>query len=87
VAQRGIFWLEIQLSQSGVLSWEEMLRVSRTEGGPCRIDIVRDGKLRGHIELDTSGRFPGEVRRVDLKGREKASWRLRGDLTWEEVPP
>jgi hypothetical protein len=87
VARRGIFWFEIQLSQLGVLSWEERLKVSRSEGGPCRIDIILEDTLRGHIELDTSGRFPGEVRRVNRKGRERASWRLRGDLTWEEVPP
>jgi hypothetical protein len=84
---RTISWLEDELAQLGVLSWKETLEVSRSEGTPCRLDIVRDGKLRGHIELDMSGGFPGEVRRVDRKGRQRASWRLRGDLTWEEVPP
>jgi hypothetical protein len=87
VPLRTISWLHDQLIELDMLSWEEAMEVSRSEGTACRIDIVRNGELRGHIELDTSGGFPGEVRRVDRKGSERGAWRLRGDLTWEEVPP
>ena len=59
------------------------------EGGTttCRLDVVRleDGTRLGSIRLDTAVGFPGAVYRVD--GVESAHWRLRGDLTWEQIAP
>ena len=86
--QRSIAWLKEELRRLGLLGPGEVLEVSLSGGGACRLDILHadEHTLLGLVELDMSGGFPGEVRRVDLEGNEGTSWRLRGDLTWEAVP-
>jgi hypothetical protein len=88
--QRSKAWFEDQLRQLGLLEWDETLEVSPSDGTTaCRLDVVRfrEDTATGFIQLDMSRGFPGEVRRIDLEGRESTSWRLRGDLNWEVVPP
>ena len=87
--ERSLAWLEGELRDAGLLLDGEVVWVSRPDDGTrCRVDIVRleDDVVQGVIELDQSGGFPGTIRRVGLDGKPVASWRLRGDLTWEEVP-
>jgi hypothetical protein len=85
--QRSIAWLRDELGRLGLLAPGEMLEVSLSDGNACRLDIVHAHNPLGFVQLDMSEGFPGEVRRVDLEGNESTSWRLRGDLTWEPVPP
>jgi len=87
VPHRDIFWLSARLREIGLLAEGEELRLT-PEGctTDCRLDVVRheDGARLGSIRLDTTMGYPGEVYRVN--GVESAHWRLRGDLTWEQVP-
>jgi hypothetical protein len=87
--QRSIAWLKEELRRLGLLGPSEVLEVSLSEGGGCRLNILHadEHTLLGLVQLDMSGGFPGGVYRVDLEGKESTPWRLRGDLTWEAVPP
>jgi hypothetical protein len=84
---RDVSWLDGRLRHIGLLSEGEMIALG-PEGctDECRLDIVRtsDSARLGSIRLDTTAGYPGQVYRVD--GAESAHWRLRGDLTWEQVP-
>ena len=88
VPHRDLFWLGTRLREIGLLDEEEELRLT-PQGCTtnCRLDVVRyaDGARLGSIRLDTTMGYPGEVYRVN--GTESVHWRLRGDLTWEQVPP
>jgi hypothetical protein len=88
VPHRDIYWLDAQLRQIGLLGEGEGLELT-PEGCTlnCRLDVVRtsDEARLGSIRLDTAVGFPGAVYRVN--GVESAHWRLRGDLTWEQVAP
>ena len=88
VPHRDIYWLDAQLRQVGLLGEGEGLELT-PEGCTlnCRLDVVRtsDEARLGSIRLDTAVGFPGAVYRVN--GVESAHWRLRGDLTWEQVAP
>jgi hypothetical protein len=88
VPHRDIFWLEAELHSIRLLTEGERLELT-PEGCTtnCRLDVVSlsDGARLGSIRLDTAIGFPGAVYRVD--GVESAHWRLRGDLTWEQVGP
>jgi hypothetical protein len=86
--QRDIFWLDARLREIDLLNEGE--RLTLTPDGctlDCRLDVLRtnDDVRVGSIRLDTTGGFPGEVYRVN--GVESAHWRMRGDLTWEQVSP
>ncbi len=86
VPRREVFWLQSRLSQIGLLNEDEGLQIA-PEGCTtnCRLDVMRytDNARVASIRLDTTVGFPGEVYRVD--GEESVHWRLKGDLTWEEV--
>jgi hypothetical protein len=86
VPYRDIFWLGLRLYEIGLLGDGEELRLT-PEGctTDCRLDVVRytDDVRVGSIRLDTTMGYPGEVYRVN--GVESAHWRMRGDLTWEQV--
>ncbi len=88
VPRRDVYWLDMRLREIDLLGEGERLEL--TPAGcttNCRLDVVRysDNARVGSIRLDTSGDFPGAVYRVN--GVESAHWRLRGDLTWEQVSP
>jgi len=90
VPVRSKSWFEQEMKNPGLLLPGEYLLVSPPgDAAGCRLDIVRidDEAVQGYIEFDLSGGFPGMVRRVNLDGKPAASCRLRGDLTWELVPP
>ncbi len=86
--RRDIYWLDIELREIDLLKPGERLDLV-PEGctTDCRLDVIRysDDTRVGSIRLDTTVGFPGEVYRVN--GVESAHWRLRGDLTWEQVSP
>jgi len=93
VATRSLAWLDYELGRAGVVERGETLQVSSLGcGDRCRLNLVggsgeeRDTPL-GFIELDSTGDLPGEIVRLDSQGSEVSRWRLRGDLTWEEVAP
>jgi hypothetical protein len=86
--RRDVYWLEPRLREINLVHEDE--RMTLTPDGcttDCRLDVVRysDGTRVGSIRLDTTMGFPGEVYRVN--GEESAHWRMRGDLTWEQVSP
>ena len=87
VPTRDIFWLEMELHWIRVLNQGERLSLE-PEGctTDCRLDVIRlaDDARMGSIRLETASGFPGAVYRVN--GTEGDRWRLRGDLTWEQVP-
>ncbi|MGQ9600498.1 MAG: hypothetical protein ACUVWZ_13885 [Anaerolineae bacterium] len=87
VPHRDLFWLSMRLREIGLLGEGEDLRLT-PEGcmTNCRLDVVRstDGARLGSIRLDTTMGYPGDVYRVN--GVESTHWRMRGDLTWEQVP-
>ncbi|MCP4541647.1 MAG: hypothetical protein GY832_31325 [Chloroflexi bacterium] len=84
--RRDIYWLEPRLREIDLVKQGERLELV-PEGCTtnCRLDVIRysDEARVGSIRLDTSMGFPGEVYRAN--GVESARWRLRGDLTWEQV--
>jgi hypothetical protein len=86
--RRDIYWLDTRLREIDLVKQGERLDLV-PEGCTtnCRLDVIRysDDTRVGSIRLDTSMGFPGEVYRVN--GVESARWRLRGDLTWEQVSP
>jgi hypothetical protein len=88
VPQRDIYWLEMQLHSIGLLEQGEGLQLT-PEGctANCRLDVVQfeNESRQGSVRLDTVVGFPGAVYRVN--GVESPRWRLRGDLTWEQVSP
>jgi hypothetical protein len=88
VPHRDIYWLDTHLRHIGLLGEGEGLALT-PEGCTlnCRLDVVRysDGARLGSVRLDTAVGFPGAVYRVN--GVESARWRLRGDLTWEQISP
>jgi hypothetical protein len=88
IPRRDIFWLDWRLREIGLLADGEWLELT-PEGCTtnCRLDVVRsvDSARLGSIRLDTTVGFPGAVYRVN--GGESGRWRMRGDLTWERVPP
>lgn len=84
---RDIYWLQMRLQDAGLLKEGEMLTLTPEDcTDDCRLDVIRiaGNAPQGGIRLDTEVGFPGEVYRVD--GEESGHWRLRGDLTWEQVP-
>jgi len=88
VPHRDVYWLSPELHRIGLLSEGERLEL--TPAGcttDCRLDVVRlsDNARVGSIRLNTTVGFPGAVYRVN--GVESARWRLRGDLTWEQITP
>ncbi len=86
--QRDVFWLDARLREINLLNDGEWLTLTPDDCTlDCRLDVMRsaDDVRVGSIRLDTTGGFPGEVYRVN--GVESAHWRLRGDLTWEQVSP
>jgi hypothetical protein len=93
VAFRSLAWLDEQLRRTGVTGQGESLRVSSLDcTDKCRLDLVEVGDAEhntplGFIELEAAGGFPGEVVRLDSQGVEVGRWRLRGDLTWEQLAP
>lgn len=86
--RRDVYWLDQQLRDIGLLLEGEGLELTPDGcAADCRLDVVRysDHARLGSILLDTAMGFPGQVYRMN--GAESAHWRLRGDLTWEQVSP
>jgi hypothetical protein len=88
VPHRDVHWLGVQLGRIGLLNENEYLEIA-PEGctTECRLDILNwaDDNRYGSIRLDTTVGFPGAVYRVD--GSVSSRWRIRGDLTWEQILP
>jgi hypothetical protein len=88
VPHRDVYWLGPQLRKIGLLAEGERLELAPAGcTADCRLDVVRlaDDARVGSMRLDTTVGFPGAVYRVN--GVESARWRLRGDLTWEQIAP
>ena len=80
--------LQAEVYTLGLLSDDEVLAI-KPDGctTDCRIDVVRssDSARVASIRLDTTVGFPGAIYRTN--GAESSHWRLRGDLTWEQISP
>ncbi len=87
VFRRDTSWLDVELRRAGLLTEGEWLEMTPQDcKTDCQLGIVRlaDQARLGTIYLDVSQGFPGQVYRVD--SAESPHWRLRGDLSWEQIP-
>jgi hypothetical protein len=87
VLRRDTLWLDGELRLAGLLTQDERVEITPQDYKTgCQLEIVglADQARIGTIYLDVSQGFPGQVYRVD--SAEGPHWRLRGDLTWEQIP-
>ncbi len=88
VPRRDLFWLQQELQWLGLIQHDESLEIAPAGcTSDCRIDVTDSAATvrLGSIRLETVSGFPGAVFRTN--GQESAHWRLRGDLSWEQIAP